>query len=101
MRFKNTILVLILLSLSLFISAQTLLQGTVTESSGETLIGVNVKIKGLSKGTVTDSNGKFSLSVPGSNSVLVFSYIGYDLQEIGKPDLTEVLAEFVKKYKIK
>jgi TonB-dependent starch-binding outer membrane protein SusC len=82
MRFKNTTLVLFLLSLSLFTTAQTLVQGTVTESSGETLIGVNVKIKGVSKGTVTDVNGKFSLSVPGSNSILVFSYIGYDLQEI-------------------
>ena len=81
-RFKHITFVLFLLSLSIAVTAQILVQGTVTESSGEALIGVSIKVKGLSKGTVTDMNGKFSLTVPGTYSVLSFSYIGYETQNI-------------------
>lgn len=45
------------------------LVGTVTDAStGETLIGVNVIIKGTTQGTVTDLDGKFSISLPKSSS---------------------------------
>ena len=52
--------------------------GTVTDEKGETLPGVNVIIKGISKGTITDINGKFSITMTGSSNTLVFSYIGYE-----------------------
>ena len=55
--------------------------GTVTDTSNESLIGVNVQVKGSTIGVVTDIDGKFSLSVPGNQSVLVFSYVGYLPQE--------------------
>src|SRR5690349_18332520 len=44
--------------------------------------GVNIVVKGTSIGTVTDSDGKFSLSVPSPESVLVFSSIGYSITEV-------------------
>ncbi|MDB5025811.1 MAG: SusC/RagA family TonB-linked outer membrane protein [Mucilaginibacter sp.] len=57
-------------------------KGKVTDAAnGETLIGVSVSVKGTSTGTQTDVNGAFSLSAP-SNATLVFSYIGYDAQEV-------------------
>ena len=44
------------------------LVGTVTDAStGETLIGVNVIIKGTTQGTVTDLDGKFSIEVTGKD----------------------------------
>ncbi len=56
------------------------LVGTVADAAtGETLIGVNVKVKGSETGTITDLDGKFSISVTGSTE-LTFSYLGYKSQ---------------------
>ncbi len=56
--------------------------GSVIDEKGETLPGVNVKVKGISKGTITDVNGKFNLSLSDASSILVFSYIGYETKEM-------------------
>ena len=58
-----------------------IVNGKVTDISGEPLIGVNVFEKGTSNGTITNVDGRFSLNVS-SNSTLTFSYIGYKTQEI-------------------
>jgi len=72
------ILVLLLLAFSSFaLSAQVKVSGTVSDVNGEPLIGVNVVVKDAAIGTVTDVEGAYNLEVPGENSVLVFSYIGY------------------------
>lgn len=52
------------------------ISGTVTDSNGEALIGVNVIVKGTDNGTITDINGSYNIDVP-SNATLVFKYIGY------------------------
>lgn len=62
--------------------AQTSVTGRVTDGNQRPLQGVSVVVKGTSNGTTTDTSGSFSLSVPGSNSVLVFSYVGYVPQEV-------------------
>ena len=56
--------------------------GSVKDEQGGSLPGVNVIIKGTPNGTVTDESGNFSLNVPGPESVLVFSFIGYTTQEV-------------------
>jgi len=57
--------------------------GTVTSAStGETLPGVTILVKGTEIGTITGMDGKYSIEVPDANSVLVFSYVGYITQEI-------------------
>ena len=55
--------------------------GTVTDASGEVLIGVSVLIKGSGQGTVTDLDGNFSLAA-NMGDILQFSYTGYIPQEI-------------------
>ncbi len=55
--------------------------GTVSTSTGETLPGVSIKVKGTDKGVMTDVNGKYSISVP-ENATLIFSYIGYATKEV-------------------
>ncbi|MET6995996.1 TonB-dependent receptor [Chitinophaga defluvii] len=56
--------------------------GTVTDEKGQGLPGVSVKLKGTNTGTMTDVNGKFSLNVSVNNPVLVFSYIGFNTEEV-------------------
>jgi TonB-linked SusC/RagA family outer membrane protein len=58
------------------------ISGKVTDKNGESLIGVTVKVKGTSVGTITDVNGSFSVNNVSPSSVLVFSYIGMNNQEI-------------------
>jgi TonB-linked SusC/RagA family outer membrane protein len=61
--------------------AQTKVSGTVKDDVGP-LPGVSVQIKGTMQGTVTDGNGVFALTVPDANSTLIFSYIGFETQNI-------------------
>jgi TonB-linked SusC/RagA family outer membrane protein len=56
--------------------------GKVTDETNAPLPGVNVLVKGTTIGTVTDSEGTFTLDIPSSESVLVFSFIGYLSQEV-------------------
>lgn len=57
--------------------------GTVVDAAnGETLIGVNIVIKGTTQGVVSDFDGNYTIDVPSSKSVLQFSYIGFETQEI-------------------
>jgi len=57
------------------------IKGKVTDETGEGLIGVSVLLKGTSKGTSTDIDGNYVIDAPG-DATLIFSYIGFDLQEI-------------------
>lgn len=59
------------------------ISGTVTDaSSGETLPGVNILVKGSSTGTSTNASGEYQLDAPSLQDTLVFSFIGYQTQEI-------------------
>lgn len=66
--------------------------GTIYDDAGQVIPGVNVVIKGTTTGVMSDVNGFYSIEVPGEKSVLVFSYIGYQTQEIevGKRKLIDV-----------
>ncbi|MDD4971295.1 MAG: TonB-dependent receptor [Paludibacter sp.] len=77
---------------SFAIMAQTkTITGVVTTSeNGESLIGVTIMVKGSSTGTVTDINGKYSISVPNNDAILVFSMIGMKKEEL-KPGSSQVL----------
>lgn len=56
--------------------------GIVQDTNKEPMIGVSVMVKGTTNGTVTDIDGNYSLSVQGSKSVLVFSFVGYVTKEV-------------------
>jgi TonB-linked SusC/RagA family outer membrane protein len=61
---------------------QRTVSGTVTEAStGVPMPGVNVIIKGTVLGALTGLDGKYSLTVPDPNAVLIFSFIGYNTME--------------------
>ena len=80
---KNFSLVLIFMVAScLAATAQRTITGTITDDQNEPLIGASILVKGTSVGTVTDLDGKYSLKVPEGSDVLVFSYTGFENQEI-------------------
>jgi TonB-linked SusC/RagA family outer membrane protein len=56
--------------------------GTITSESGEKLPGVNVVVKGTQRGSTSNENGNFVISVPDDNTVLTFSFIGYEKHEV-------------------
>lgn len=56
--------------------------GTVVDDLGVPLPGVNVTVKGSNIGVVSDGNGKYTITAPNRDAVLLFSYIGYATQEI-------------------
>lgn len=76
----------VFLLLSIGLSAQSI-TGKVVDESGESLIGVNIIIKGTDTGTITDFEGNYALNATVGNT-LVFSYIGYADQEILIGDYT-------------
>jgi TonB-linked SusC/RagA family outer membrane protein len=85
-------LMLVLFSVS-FVLAQRTIRGTVTDETGEPLIGASVLVKGTNSGTATDIDGTYSVNVPEGAEILVFSYTGYESQEvaIGVSDVVDVV----------
>ena len=79
---QRLVLALTLLASCQIAMAQTRqVTGKVTDATGGPLIGVSVVVKGTTQGGLTDDNGAFSLQAA-NNATLVFSYIGFDAQEI-------------------
>ena len=77
----------------LSVSAQTgrtiNVRGTVTDISGEPIIGASILLQGTTSGVVTDYDGNFSIQAPG-NGTLVISYVGYVTQTIGIQDRNNI-----------
>lgn len=64
------------------VPVQSEVHGVVKDSDGMILAGANVVIKGTTKGVVTDFDGYYSIAVPDTESVLIFSYIGMETKEV-------------------
>ncbi|MFK7946446.1 MAG: TonB-dependent receptor [Saprospiraceae bacterium] len=77
-----TLFVLCMLFFSSTMYGQTQVTGTVTDDTGEALIGVNIQEKGTANGVATDIDGKYSINVGELPVTLIFSYVGYATQEI-------------------
>ena len=95
---KNLNVLILMLSLLLgnyAMAQQSVLTGKVTDSSsGETLPGVSIVVKGTTNGTITNVDGNFTLEVK-KGDIIQFSFVGYKMQEIvadGQKNLTIALA---------
>ncbi|MET3128676.1 iron complex outermembrane receptor protein [Arcicella rosea] len=64
------------------IIAEQTITGTITDEKGQFLPGVSVLVKNTNRGTATDSKGQYKIAVPDGNNTLVFSFVGYQKQEI-------------------
>lgn len=67
---------------SVYAQVRTITGKVTTNEDGSGMPGVNVVIKGTQKGTSTNATGNYSIEVNGSNPVLVFSFVGYEANEV-------------------
>lgn len=91
------ILVLLLCNTEVLRAQSRTVSGQVTESSsGEPILGASILLKGTTRGTVTNLDGNYELDVPSDEAVLVFSYIGFQAQEItvGSQSIINVVMEY-------
>lgn len=80
---QKTMLLLLLFMLPVWLQAQTVINGRVTESgTNSPLQGASISVKGTTSNTQTDADGKFSITVSGSNAKLVISYVGFIPQTV-------------------
>ena len=93
---KAWLVAIMVLCLSFPALAQKItVSGTVTDKTGEPLIGASVLAKGTQQGTATDFDGNYRIDVD-ANATLVFSYVGYDTQNVavnGRTTIDVVLSE--------
>lgn len=75
------------------------LTGAVKDEKGEPLTGVSVLLKGTPKGLTTDINGQFEIAVPGPESILQFSLVGYQTHErrVGNSTHLDIVLELDNK----
>jgi TonB-dependent SusC/RagA subfamily outer membrane receptor len=74
---KNTLLILLFLASTSVFAQRITITGTVSDEKGVPLTGATVQVKGTISGALTDLSGKYSIDVPGANSTLAFSFVGY------------------------
>ena len=94
---KLTYALLVFLGSFFYSQAQTFaVQGTVTDENNMPLLGVNVLVENANRGTTTDFDGNFSLEGLSEGDVLLFSYVGFETQQVrvtGSDFLNIVLLE--------
>jgi TonB-linked SusC/RagA family outer membrane protein len=61
---------------------QRILTGKIVDEKGQPLPGVSIRIKGTDRGGITDINGKYQVQINSEADILVFSFVGYNNQEI-------------------
>ncbi|WP_254070787.1 TonB-dependent receptor [Pedobacter sp. L105] len=71
-------------------ATKKVITGKVTDDTGGPLVGVSIKEKGTQNGVSTDSNGKYAISVADKDAVLVFSFIGFVVQEMPVSDSNSI-----------
>jgi TonB-linked SusC/RagA family outer membrane protein len=76
---------------------EIVVRGSVTDGQGKSLVGVSVKLKSSQAGTVTDSEGRFIIRVP-ENGVLVFTYVGYRVNEVEVDSKTNLTVNMVEEF---
>lgn len=64
------------------VNTQLAITGKVVDPQGQPVPGVSVRLKGTNQGTITGADGVYHLSVPDGTGTLIFSFVGYENQEV-------------------
>lgn len=78
---KQFLFILLSLCFSVFLHAQTGIQGKVLDADGVPIIGATVLITEIAQGTVTDEEGYYSLETHAGDISLKVSSVGYVTQD--------------------
>ncbi len=83
------------LSSSILFAQEKTITGKVTAEGEGPLPGVNVTVQGTTIGSITDLNGAYTIKVPNSNSILLFSMIGYSTRQatVGTQSVVDMILE--------
>ena len=79
---KKVLLILWCGLLSASMYAQVKITGKIVDNTGDPMSGVSVVLKGTTTGIVSDINGNYEVSVPNAQSILSYSFLGFESQEI-------------------
>lgn len=93
---KSLTLVLALLFSAMSAFAQHQVSGSVTDDANAPLIGVNISEKGTFYGTTTDIKGSYTLDVSSPRATLIFSYVGFERQEVAVEGRSEIDVSLVE-----
>ncbi|MEN6307814.1 MAG: carboxypeptidase-like regulatory domain-containing protein, partial [Anaerohalosphaeraceae bacterium] len=82
--FLFSILYVLLQNLSVYAgqSGQFSVKGVVVDGERVPMPGVTVQIKGTTQGTTTDEDGQYTIQVPDTKAILIFSFVGFQTQEV-------------------
>ena len=87
---------LLLFLFAFWAKAQKTVTGVITNQTNQPIYGASVVVKGSKSGTTTDAQGRYTISVPNDQSILVVTYVGYGSREVpiaGKSTLDVALTE--------
>ncbi len=88
---KRILSILPLLLVAVLAMGQREVSGVITAAEdGQPVIGATILVKGTSTGTATDIDGRYTLTVPGNNAVLVISYTGFKTVEIAVGNRSQI-----------
>ena len=89
---RGSLLMLLLLSFAVGMAnaQERTIKGKVTSEAEGPLPGVNILVQGTLKGTITDIDGNYSITVPGPETVLVFSFVSYTSQSVTVGDQSTI-----------
>jgi iron complex outermembrane receptor protein len=79
-----------LLCANISIAQRTIVKGKITREDGNTLPGVSVQVKGTKTGSTSDNNGEYSIAVSKPSDILVFSSIGFNVEEVAVKDRSNI-----------
>ena len=85
---------LIVISQKNEIVSAAVIRGKVVDENGAPAPGVSVRVKGTNTGTITDAGGNFSVNAP-DNAILIFSFLGYETQEVAVAGKTELSVKLI------
>lgn len=91
----TALLLAVIMNSTVWAQSTKTISGTVSDPTGEPIIGANVMVKGTTNGTITDADGNFNIETP-ATATLIISYIGFATQEIqtaGKQSIKITLKE--------
>jgi len=89
------LLIFLVLSPFMLFAQQRTIEGRVNDDENTPLPGVNVLVKGSTTGTVTDVDGNYRITVNENAETLVFSYVGYQSEEITIGNQTSIIVQLL------
>lgn len=69
------------------------IRGTVIDEKNAPVTNASIQLKGKNIGVISDSNGKFIVTVPDKNTILVITHIGYTSKEVSIPQDGEITVQ--------